>query len=73
MISARLGAHQIAVKLHRTVEAVRQRARKLSLSFKPVKAKYEPELEKLITGLRVMHTAVVSIRIEILFIDWGNW
>jgi DNA invertase Pin-like site-specific DNA recombinase len=34
LISARLRPHEIAVKLHRTVQAVYRRAQKLRLSFK---------------------------------------
>jgi len=39
MISGRLKPHEIAVKLQRSIEAVRQRARKLSLSFRRAKTK----------------------------------
>jgi hypothetical protein len=40
MISERLRPHEIAVKLHRTVDAVSKRAHKLRLSFKKPPANY---------------------------------
>jgi hypothetical protein len=39
LISAQLRPHEIAVKLHRTVESVYKRAQRLRLSFRRIKAK----------------------------------